>query len=74
MADSEKWYFKTSVLVIAILSFGVLALPLLWFNPRFRLKSKIIISLVTIILTYYSIVLLQYSLKELQTSFQQLFS
>ena len=51
--NKAKWYFKTSVLVIALLSVGPLALPLLWFNPRFRLKMKILISVGVIILTYW---------------------
>ena len=28
-----KWYFSTGTLVLALLSVGPLALPLLWFNP-----------------------------------------
>ena len=28
----RKWYFSTSVLVIAILCLGPIALPLLWLN------------------------------------------
>lgn len=49
-----QWYQKTSTFVIALLCVGPLALPLLWFNPRFNLKMKIIISLVIIVLSYYS--------------------
>ncbi len=49
----EKWYFKTSVLVIAFLCIGPFALPLVWFNPRFSPKAKIIISAIIIILSYF---------------------
>ncbi|MCU0651541.1 MAG: zinc ribbon domain-containing protein [Candidatus Omnitrophica bacterium] len=48
-----KWYLKTSSLVIAFLCVGPLALPLIWINPRFSKNSKIIITIVVIILTYY---------------------
>ena len=51
--SKDKWYFQTYVLVIAILCFGSLALPLLWFNPRFSWKMKVIISALVITLTYY---------------------
>lgn len=61
------------MLVIAILSLGPLALPLLWLNQRFRLRSKILITAATVIITYYSIILTQYSLKELKNSYQEIF-
>ncbi|MDD5596128.1 MAG: zinc ribbon domain-containing protein [Candidatus Omnitrophica bacterium] len=70
----EKWYFKTSILVFALLSFGPLALPLLWFNPRFSKTSKIVISVITLIITYYSIILVTKSLKEINSYYQQIFN
>jgi len=73
MSNPEKWYFRTPVLVIAILSIGPLALPLLWLNKRFSLRSKILITAATMIITYYSIVLTQYSLKELKSAYQEIF-
>lgn len=51
--ENEKWYFKTSVLVIAFLSVGPLALPLLWFNPRYRPGTKIIWTVLTLVLSYF---------------------
>lgn len=57
-ADTKMmWYFKTSVLVIALLSIGPLALPLLWFNPRFSNRNKIVITIIVLILTYFLVVL-----------------
>jgi membrane protein implicated in regulation of membrane protease activity len=49
----NKWYFKTPLLVTAFLCVGPLALPLLWFNPRFTKKTKVIVSVIVLILTYY---------------------
>ena len=48
-----KWYFKTSILVIALLSAGPLALPLVWFNPGYSRMKKIVISLIVIVLSYF---------------------
>ena len=48
-----KWYFTSSILVIAILTIGPLALPLLWFNPDYSRTKKVIISLIVIILSYF---------------------
>jgi uncharacterized membrane protein YvbJ len=53
--DAEKWYFKTSTLVMAFLCvfpLSPLVLPLLWFNPRFSTKSKVIISVVVIVVSF----------------------
>jgi hypothetical protein len=47
----EKWYYRTFTLVIALLSFGPLALPLLWINPRCKLTTKIIVSVIVIVLS-----------------------
>jgi len=49
---NEKWYLKTSVLVIALLAVGPLALPLLWFNPRYRPLTKVLWTVLVLILTY----------------------
>jgi len=40
----QKWYFKSVTLIAGILSIGPFALPLLWFNPRYSLRAKILIS------------------------------
>jgi hypothetical protein len=48
-----KWYFKTYWIVIALLSVGPLALPLIWFNPRFIRRTKIVLSVIVIILSWY---------------------
>jgi len=65
-----KWFFKTYWIIIAFLSVGPLALPLVWFNPRFNSKTKIIISILAIILTYYLGILLANSLKSIITYYR----
>jgi len=68
----EKWYFKNSLLVIAFLCVGPLALPLLWLNPRFSQKTKIIASVIIIILSYYLGILFFSSLKSISQYYQQI--
>ena len=46
-----KWYFRAWPLVVSFLCVGPLMLPLVWKNPRFSKKSKIVISIIIIILT-----------------------
>ncbi len=66
------WYFKTSVLVVAFLCVGPLALPLLWFNPRFTVKSKIVWSVVVVAVTYYLVVALTDALKTISQYYQKM--
>jgi uncharacterized membrane protein YvbJ len=62
----DKWYFKTTTFVIALLCAGPLALPLLWLNPRFSQKTKIIVTIIVIILSWYLGSLLINSLRSLK--------
>ena len=67
-----KWYFKTSMLVIAFLCVGPFALPLVWLNPRFSRSKKIVISAIIIILSYYLGILFVNSLKSLRSYYELL--
>ncbi|MBL7084559.1 MAG: zinc ribbon domain-containing protein [Candidatus Omnitrophica bacterium] len=68
-----KWYFKTSSLIIAFLCIGPFALPLVWFNPRFSQKTKILISVIVIILSYFLGILVANSLKTINSYYQLIF-
>jgi hypothetical protein len=46
-----KWYQSTAVIVLAILTLGPLALPLVWINPRYSLINKAIVTVGVIVLT-----------------------
>lgn len=46
------WYFKTSTIVILLLSVGPFALPLIWFHPTLGRNSKMIYTLVVLLLTW----------------------
>ncbi len=72
-----KWYFRTYWIVIAFLCVGPLALPLVWLNPRFNQKKKVIITIVIIILSYYLGFMVINSLRSIKkyygTIFQNIF-
>jgi len=72
--DENLWYFKISTIIIAFLCVGPLALPLVWFNPRFSRNTKITISLITAILTYYIAGLLIDSIRNIVDYYQQIFN
>ena len=46
-----KWYHSTSAIVIGLLCLGPLALPLVWAHPRYKVSTKIIITIVVIVAT-----------------------
>jgi hypothetical protein len=46
-----KWYFSTPVIVIALLCLGPLALPLVWFSPRYKIITKLVVTVIVIALT-----------------------
>jgi len=48
----QKWYFKAQSLIISFLVVGPFMLPLIWFNPNFSKQTKIILTVVVVILTY----------------------
>jgi len=70
----EKKYFKTSFLIIALLCVGPFALPFLWFNPRFSQKTKIIVSVIVIIISYYLLTMFMSSITSASKYYQQIFS
>jgi len=70
----ERKHFKTSFLVIAFLCVGPFALPLLWFNPRFSQKTKIIVSVIVIIISYYLISMFMSSITSAGKYYQQIFN
>jgi hypothetical protein len=51
--SKAKWYFSTSAVVIALLVLGPLALPMVWFNPRYKIITKLIVTVIVIALTIF---------------------
>jgi hypothetical protein len=45
------WYFTNATVVIALLCVGPLALPLVWVHPRYRVVTKVIITVAVLVLT-----------------------
>jgi uncharacterized membrane protein YvbJ len=66
----DKWYLSMPIFIMALFCVGPFALPLLWLNPRFTLKRKVIISIVVAILTYFLSVMLVKSVNSLKSYYQ----
>ena len=56
--DPSKWYFQTYVFLIAFLWVGPLALILVWINPRYNMATKVVITVISMIISYFMIVFL----------------
>jgi uncharacterized membrane protein YvbJ len=46
-----KWYFTTSAIVITLLCIPPLAFPMVWFNPRYKTNTKVVVTIIVIVLT-----------------------
>jgi hypothetical protein len=49
------WYFRTSWIVIAVLCVGPLALPMIWWHPRWPLVWKFAATIAILVLTWLSV-------------------
>ncbi|MBP7216373.1 MAG: hypothetical protein KBA46_03705 [Candidatus Omnitrophica bacterium] len=47
----QKWYFKRVSLIVSFLCVGPCMLPLVWGNPSFSPKAKIVISVIVVVAT-----------------------
>jgi len=68
----KKWYFATPSVVIALLCLGPLALPLVWFNPRYKAVTRIIITVIVLAVTALCMYLMAYSYQILLNQVQAL--
>lgn len=46
------WYFSTAAIIIALLSVGPLALPMIWWHPKLKPQWKILITAATLLITW----------------------
>ena len=67
------WYFKTSFLIIAILTVGPLALPLVWFNPHWSLNKKLVVSIIVLVVSYFTWVVTARAFKALMNYYSLMF-
>ena len=51
--SKPKWFQSTHTIVIALLCVGPLALPLVWMNPRYKIVTKIVVSIIVAVATVW---------------------
>jgi hypothetical protein len=47
------WFFSKTSIVLSVVTLGPLALPLVWFHPKYSLTKKIVVTAIIVVLTYY---------------------
>jgi len=50
--NSIKWYFRKSIIIVAVCSVGPLALPLIWWRPNTARSWKIVLTIVILALSW----------------------
>jgi hypothetical protein len=66
----QKWYHATGSVIAALVCLGPLALPMVWVNPRFKIMTKIImtivVAVVTVLALYAMVEAVMYPLKQMK--------
>src|SRR3989338_656525 len=65
------WYFRNSAIVVGFLCVGPLALPLVWFNPRYHTVKKMVITAASLVLTYFLTIYAIESVKKILDYYKQ---
>lgn len=60
------WYFASGTLVMALFMIGPLALPLVWFNPKYSMKKKIVLTVVVLFFSWMLLRMFVHSLNMLK--------
>jgi hypothetical protein len=68
----DKWYFRTTSVVVGFLAVGPLILPLVWSNPRYSKNTKVIVSSVIIILSCLLFLAMGRFLKQINDYYRQI--
>ena len=74
IAEKLPWYFRVPVIVLAFLSVGPLALPLVWLHPTYSLNRKIVITIVALAISYVLGVACYNSLKSISAYYRGIFN
>ena len=68
----QKWYFRTGNIVLAFLVIGPFALPLVWWRPKTTLTSKIVITMLILVLSWMMFLVTKQSLETVIEYYSQI--
>jgi hypothetical protein len=61
----KKWYFATGTVVLALLCLGPMALPLVWINPRYKISTRALITVIVLVVTILCMYVVVYAYQNL---------
>lgn len=61
----KKWYFATGTVVLALLCLGPMALPLVWINPRYKISTRALITVIVLVVTILCMYVVIYAYQNL---------
>jgi hypothetical protein len=68
----KKWYFATGTVVLALLCLGPIALPLVWMNPRYKISTRAIVTVIVLVVTVLSLYLVVHAYENLLNQLTEL--
>ena len=72
--DADRpWFFRTGTVVSALLCLTALALPLVWFNPYYSRRTKVVVTIIVGAVTYFALVALAQATKSLNEYYKLIF-
>ena len=57
--DPLPWYFKTSFIVLMFVSLPPLALPSVWFHPKWHVVGKVLFTVAVVAISWFTVVVFQ---------------
>jgi hypothetical protein len=70
--EKLPWYFRKSVIILALLSVGPLALPMIWWHPQMSRAWKIGLTIGILILSWFLYQATMESIRSIKESFKLL--
>jgi len=68
----KKWYFATGTIVLALLCLGPMALPLVWINPRYKISTRAIVTVIVLVVTVLSLYVVVHAYENLLNQLTEL--
>ena len=68
--QKPQWYFKTSTLIVGFLFIGPFIAPLIWFNPRYSIAKKTVLTGMVLFISIIFFKLLEASLASISEYYQ----
>jgi hypothetical protein len=68
----KKWYFNTGTVVLALLCLGPIALPLVWMDPRYKISTRAIVTVIVLVVTVLSLYVVVHAYENLLNQLTEL--